>query len=249
MGITSIEKSRQFTFTNAGGGTHRADERGFQGERARCACRADYCRDPRGGLTTRCDGHIIRDGSDEGPDASSLLEMGNASLREILYRFVTNLYLRRLSSIPMNFSWLVDGKVAGHAAPASDEDLDYLRRQGLGALVRMAEAHRSRITSAQVEQYRLTDCHVPVKDFTTPTQEQLRHMVGFISESVAQGKPVGVSCRAGLGRTGTVLACYLVSKCLSAGQAINEVRTKRPHSIETGDQEAAICEYAQSLGK
>ncbi len=209
----------------------------------------DYGRDPKGGLTTRCHGHTIRGGSDEGPDASLSLEMGNASLMETLYRFVTNLYIKRLSSIPMNFSWLVDGKVAGHAAPASDEDLDFLRRQGLGVLVRMAEAHRSRITSAQVEQYRLTDCHVPVKDFTTPTQEQLRHMVGFISESVAEGKPVGVSRRAGLGRTGTVLACYLVSKCLSAGQAIDEVRAKRPHSIETRDQEAAICEYAESLDK
>ena len=149
----------------------------------------------------------------------------------------------------LNFSWLVDEQVAGHAAPASDADLDYLRSQGVGALVRMAEAHRTRITSAQVEQHGLTDCHVPVTDFTAPTQEQLRHMVDFISESVAQGKPVGVSCGAGLGRTGTVLACYLVSQGSTAEEAIRGVRTKRPHSIETPDQEAAVCEYAQSVGK
>ena len=37
----------------------------------------DYCGAPRGGLITRCHGYIIGDKSDEGPDASLRVEMGN----------------------------------------------------------------------------------------------------------------------------------------------------------------------------
>ena len=41
----------------------------------------DYCGAPRGGLTTRCHGYIIGDKSDEGQDASLLVEMGNPGLK------------------------------------------------------------------------------------------------------------------------------------------------------------------------
>ena len=37
----------------------------------------DYCKAPRGRLTTRCYGYIIGDKSDEGQDAPSRVEMGN----------------------------------------------------------------------------------------------------------------------------------------------------------------------------
>ncbi len=72
-------------------------------------------------------------------------------------------------------------------------------------------------------------------------------MVDFINKSISEGKPVGVSCGAGLGRTGTVLACYLVSLGHSAEVAIGMVRTKRPGSIETETQEEAIKEYAAKI--
>jgi atypical dual specificity phosphatase len=73
-------------------------------------------------------------------------------------------------------------------------------------------------------------------------------MVAFITKALSEGKPVGVSCGAGLGRTGTILACYLVSKGLKLEMAVNEVRDKRPGSIETKEQEQAIKTYASRLG-
>ena len=72
-------------------------------------------------------------------------------------------------------------------------------------------------------------------------------MVLFISKAIAAGRPVGVSCGAGLGRTGTMLACYLVSNGLDAEKAINEVRAKRPGSIETKAQSDAVHAYAGQL--
>ena len=52
-------------------------------------------------------------------------------------------------------------------------------------------------------------------------------------------------CGAGLGRTGTILACYRVWQGDSAGVAIAEVRARRPGSIETAEQEAIITAYAR----
>lgn len=149
----------------------------------------------------------------------------------------------------LDFSWVIEGKLAGHQAPSSEQDLIWLKQQGILALVRMAEKDRAKVNQLQTERLGLSDCHEPVTDFTAPKQAQTDRMVSFVTNSLAEGRPVGVSCGAGLGRTGTILACYLVSMCLSPEAAIGEVRAKRPGSIETKEQEQAVKTYASRLGK
>jgi atypical dual specificity phosphatase len=56
---------------------------------------------------------------------------------------------------------------------------------------------------------------------------------------------VAVHCGAGLGRTGTVLAAYLVAGGEEARAALARVRELRPGSVETADQERAIEAYAR----
>ena len=143
----------------------------------------------------------------------------------------------------LNFSWLIVGNVAGHAAPLSGHDLIWLFNQGIRALVRMATDPQ--VSFADITMAGLEGQYEPVQDWAAPTQAQLDRMVEFIRESVAHEKPVGVSCTAGQGRTGTVLACYLVSTGYGAEVAISEVRSKRPGSIETKSQEDAVKAYAK----
>ena len=66
---------------------------------------------------------------------------------------------------------------------------------------------------------------------------------------MAGGKPVGVSCHAGIGRTGTTLACYLVKKGRTAEKAMQEVAIKRRAGIETDDQKQAVRDYARRIGR
>jgi atypical dual specificity phosphatase len=148
----------------------------------------------------------------------------------------------------LNFSWLIEGKLAGHATPWSGDNLVWLKEKDIRALVRMAEKAKVNASTLQVEAFGLLDCYEPVGDFDAPTQTQIDKMVCFISKSLSENLPVGVSCGAGLGRTGTILACYLVSIGLDAEAAMLKVRSKRPYSIETNKQEEAVKAYAQRLG-
>jgi len=88
---------------------------------------------------------------------------------------------------------------------------------------------------------------LPVADFTPPSHEQLRAGVAAIRESLAAGNRVAVHCGAGLGRTGTLLATYLVSEGVNAEAAISQVRQARPGSIETPAQEAAVRQFAATI--
>ena len=143
----------------------------------------------------------------------------------------------------LNFSWLIPGEVAGHSALTCAEDLLYLRRRGIKALVRMVEHNKAKISGMQVTELGFIDFHEPVPDFTAPKKDQLDNMIAFIKTSISAGQAVGVSCGAGFGRTGVVLGCFLFSLGYNAQEAINEVRAKRPGSIETQTQEEAVETY------
>ncbi len=143
----------------------------------------------------------------------------------------------------MNFGWVLENELAGSQGPVSMQDLFFLYQQGVRAVIRMEERTIPADTGGHVD---IVDMYVPVRDFTPPAQEQIQRMIDFIDEqAVNGGRPVAVSCYAGIGRTGTVLACYLVKRGAEPADAIDEVRRLRPGSIQTPEQEAAVYEYAQ----
>jgi atypical dual specificity phosphatase len=98
------------------------------------------------------------------------------------------------------------------------------------------------------EPWEMLELYEPVPDFTAPTVEQVDRMVQFIEAQVETWeRPVVVTCAAGLGRTGTVLACYFVGTGYEPQPAIDYVRQLRPGSIQTRDQEETVYQYAQYL--
>jgi atypical dual specificity phosphatase len=147
----------------------------------------------------------------------------------------------------MNFSWVIEHVIGGSCGPHSRHELDLLKECGVGALVRMMERAIAASLNREAQDIGLADLHEPVPDYTAPSQEQIDRMISFVQQCVSKEIPVGVSCDAGKGRTGTVLACYLVAKGANADDAIEQIRRLRPGSIETRDQEQAIHIFAQRL--
>lgn len=140
--------------------------------------------------------------------------------------------------MPLNFSWIVDGRVAGMARPRPG-DLPWLRAQGVTAVLSLTES-RPDLAGFDVH-------HIPVVDMTSPTLEQLREAVGFIRRVVDGGGAVVTHCTAGMGRTGTILAAYLVGEGFPVEEALRRVRELRPGSVETAEQEDILGAYAASL--
>ena len=139
-----------------------------------------------------------------------------------------------------NFSWLFENKLAAMPYPESEDAFTLLYRIGVKALLNLSEEplpyKTPNITGMLIK-------HIPVADYTAPTLEQAQEAVVMISSCLDRNMPVVVHCMAGLGRTGTILACYLVSMEMPANNAISSIREWRPGSIETLEQEAVVYEY------
>ena len=146
----------------------------------------------------------------------------------------------------VNFSWVIPGRLAGfglHGEPTLSE-LQSLRKQGLGALVTLTEMAlpAELMLEAQIP-YR----HLPVPDMQAPSLVQIGQFIEFVDQAWTDNLATAVHCLAGLGRTGTMIACYLVHQGHGAESALAQLRVHRPGSVETMTQEKAIHDFARSL--
>ena len=80
-------------------------------------------------------------------------------------------------------------------------------------------------------------------DFGVPSMPMLLDIVRVVDFGISRGK-VAIHCHAGLGRTGVLIACYIVfSRRWDSDRAIELVRTKRPGALQTEKQVELVLEY------
>jgi atypical dual specificity phosphatase len=148
------------------------------------------------------------------------------------------------TNLPGNFSWLEKSKIAGCARPVTEAELKAVKEQGVQAIVSLTGTPLSPNVVSRLG-FEYLHSHIS----GAPSIEQLDHIIQFVERENAHSKPVLVHCGEGKGRTGTVLAAYLVYHGLSADEAIRMVREKRPGSIENLEQENAVREFEKHLKK
>ena len=140
---------------------------------------------------------------------------------------------------PDNFSWIIEEKLAGSAIPTSKEEVDWVKQEGVKSIVTIREE--------PLEDEWIKDVnylHVHSNDMGIPEFNDLVFAIDFIHRKIQDNKPVMVHCLAGLGRTGTILACYLIKyENMSADDAVEIVRRERHGSIQSFSQEEIIFRF------
>ncbi len=147
---------------------------------------------------------------------------------------------------PTNFSWIIEKMLAGSGLPGSLDEIDWLIKQGIKTIVTIRETPLPKEWINNDVDY----FHVHVEDYKAPTLEELDSIVEYMLYQLENNKPTVVHCLAGLGRTGTVLAGFIMKKNKETyKEAIQTLRLLRPGSVQSETQEMLLFQYEKYLSK
>ena len=121
----------------------------------------------------------------------------------------------------------------------------------------------SLLTDDEVSELGLTNeekvCHLkgirferlPIPDSETPrSSEEVLKLVGGLEGKLEEGATVGIHCRQGIGRSGLLAACLLVSNGSSPGDAFERLSHARGCPVpETEEQRQWVEAFAPELVK
>ena len=149
---------------------------------------------------------------------------------------------------PNGFHWLVPGKLAGCPMPgvvfAIEHDLALLRGMGVTVLVNLTERE---MPAERLAPYGLRSYHLGIVDRGAPPLLWAKLLLAKIEVMLREGEVVAVHCLAGLGRTGLVLAGWLIREGLTADEALRRLRTLDPGFVQSQEQEDLLHALEENL--
>jgi protein-tyrosine phosphatase len=156
---------------------------------------------------------------------------------------------------------LLAGEVPTHLTPEQTyAKLDALVAIGVDVVINLMEADEMNAQgisffdySDYLNQFNVTMYRMPIVDLSVPTVETMRQILQLIDANLKADKTVYFHCWGGVGRTGTVLGCYLKQFGYASNQNVFELirYLKRTTSInerdspETHEQREFVLNWAQ----
>jgi atypical dual specificity phosphatase len=149
---------------------------------------------------------------------------------------------------PRNFLWLRKGELAGTPRPGLLIELEYdliaLKRVGITVLVSLTTKP---VDSTVLNKYDIKGIAFPIKDMGVPTVESAIKLCKQVSQLTEQGEAIAMHCKAGMGRTGTMLVAQLIWEGESALDALESARCIEPRWVQSEAQVAFLEEFALAV--
>ena len=146
-----------------------------------------------------------------------------------------------LAGMPMPFVHPERRMNSGGALNAYNDELPVLYAAGIRAVVSLLNIPSD---AAVYELAGFSFLCFPIPDGSPPTMQQAEQFVRFVDQQRLVNRAVAVHCEGGIGRTGTMLATYLIWHGLPAQEAIAKIRELEQSAIETSRQILFLEELA-----
>jgi protein-tyrosine phosphatase len=158
-------------------------------------------------------------------------------------------------SLPYGAYWVKPGKLLAGPYPGSwDESqarqrLHRLLDLGVTFFIDLTEPDETKSylslldTESMMLKRDLMYRQMSIQDMDVPAHDRMVKILDMIDTAISRDHIVYVHCLAGLGRTGTVIGCYLVRHDLSGEEALAEIsrlRGGRSDSPQTDEQCAMV---------
>ena len=166
-----------------------------------------------------------------------------------------------------NAYWVEPGRFAAGEYPGARSPgeaaakLRTLLGAGVDHFIDLTEPHElapyARIAEEEASRQGVSAAHqrCPIRDVSVPSsRNEMASILDAIDAALGDGKTVYVHCWGGVGRTGTVVGCWLVRHGMSGDEALAQVAEwwrgvekahRRPESPETSEQCAYVRTWAE----
>jgi len=169
--------------------------------------------------------------------------------------------------------WVIPGKfLAGYYPGDIKVDmmsfkLDELLKVGISTVINLMEPDEINfygelfepyepylISLAQARDISVECLRFPIEDMGIPTPEQMAQILDTIDQRLSSNKSVYIHCLGGLGRTGTVVGCFLIRHHMATSEdvleTISELRIK-DHALfgrspQTFEQEDFVINWGKN---
>ncbi len=150
--------------------------------------------------------------------------------------------------------WVVPGRFLAGPSPVTYPEEETIRRimelsrAGIDLVIDLTEPHETRLHAGYENGFydkvlsevsgdtgrEIARISFPIRDFSIPPRVKVARILDEIDSALERGKSVYVHCRAGLGRTGLVVGCFLARHGHPPGiqvlDAISQLRKRTPNA-------------------
>ncbi|KAK3131629.1 hypothetical protein QOZ80_6AG0509100 [Eleusine coracana subsp. coracana] len=174
-------------------------------------------------------------------------EAAVAAAARVLF-YPTLLYNVVRSKVQAEFRWWdeVDQFILLGAVPFR-RDVPRLQKLGVHGVITLNEPFETLVPASMYQSHGIDHLVIPTRDYMfAPSLVDINQAVDFIHRNASSGRITYIHCKAGRGRSTTVVLCYLVKyKNMTPAAAFEHVRSKRARVLLTLSQWKVVQEFSK----